>query len=480
MQVSPIDFCPFDPVPDHVELRIRRVKCDEAKPKCVKCQRFGVKCDGYEAQKASIVPGRKVLPKVFLLPQYDGPPLRYQPLAPMFKNDLDYQCFAHFRDHTSCVMSGGFDSSLWSRVVLQACEAEPPLRHLTISLGALNMKNADDAASLHWTYARTQYGKALKAIRESLASRSASDSAHIALVAALLIFCFENQFGDPALALAHIESALALLRKQLPTTRRRSYRHLRKVSPTADLEFDLVSAFARLDNYILARYENVGPTRTYILDMSYYPEEFDVPETFNNITTARNYLEHFQFRAFPSVPHEFLVDIQKNPQTLGDYFEGQNVLPSQSFQQLSAQLGQWNKAFRPLFERSRTPEGSKDFLPATILRIQSVSVDSILRATHFSGSPCKDENISHQAREIISLTRRAIAHPDFRKTFVFDVGIIPSLACVFMTSHERSIGEEVVRIAREMIPRREGVWDSLTVVEIGERILKENRSSVVE
>ena len=369
-------------------------------------------------------------------------------------------------------MSGGFDSSLWDRVVLQSCEAEPSLLHLTASLGALDIESPSNKDSLHWTYARTQYGKALRGIRESLTSRPASDAARIALVAALLIFCFENQFGDPLLALSHIESALTLLRKQLPTPRRRSYQHLRHISPTADLEYDLVSAFARLDNYILARYVNVSPARTYILDMSYYPEDFDVPKTFCSITMARNYLEHFQFRAFPSVPHDFLIDIQKNPQTLGDYFKEQNVLPPESLQSLSAQLGQWNKAFRPLFERSRTPEGRRDFLPATILRVQSVSVDSILRATHLPASTCKDERLKDQAQEIISLSRRAIAHPDFRKTFVFDVGIIPSLACVLMTSHNRSIGEEIVRIAREMAPRREGVWDSFTIVEMGERILE--------
>ena len=456
-------------------VRFRHVKCDEAKPYCERCQKFGVKCDGYESQAVSTIPRPKVLPKPVLLPRSDAPQLRYQPLAPLFKNDLDYQYFTHFRNHTSGIMSGGFDSSLWDRVVLQACDAEPCLRSLTISLGALNMMNPGDSASLHWTYARTQYGKALKAVRESLGSRSASDAARIALVAALLIFCFEHQFGDSALALAHIESALALLRKRLPATRRLSYGHLRKISPTADLEFDLVAVFARLDNFILARYENIGPTRTYILDMSFYPNEFDVPEAFSDMTTARNYLEHFQFRALRNVPHDFLIATLKTPQTISEFFNGQNLLPFASFQYLSAQLGEWNKAFRPLFERSRTPEGSKDFLPATILRVQSVSVDCIIRVTHVLDSACADQDLSRQIRELIFLCQRAIAHPDFQRTFVFEVGILPSLGLAMMVSHERSFVEEIVSIARNMIPRRECIWNSSTMVEMGEWILKGRR-----
>jgi hypothetical protein len=235
----------------------------------------------------------------------------------LFKDDRDFYYFTHFRNHTSCVLASGFDNSLWARLVLQACDSELSLRQLTISLGALNAKGPVDEA-LQSTYARMKYGKALKYVRESLVKGSPSSTLRIALIAALLIFWFENQFGDPVLALGRIQSALALLRKQLPDISCSSYRHLRNISPIADLEFGLISTFARLDNYIVGRCCRVDLSRSYILDMTYKDEEFDVPETSTYMTVARDYIEEFQFRAIPSIPHDYILDFQDKPPTLDE------------------------------------------------------------------------------------------------------------------------------------------------------------------
>jgi hypothetical protein len=342
-----------------------------------------------------------------------------------------------------------------------------------ISLGALYKDTSSiDAGLLQGTYAKVTYGRALKGIRESLSERQDAARGRIALVAALLIFCFESQLGDPALAIAQIQSALRLLRKQL-STRRLSYRHLRNISPTADLEYDLISVFTRLDSHILARVENVDPTRTYILDMTFYPEEFDTPEAFTTFTEARNYLEHLQFRACPSVPHDFVVDFSNSPKTWDDYLEDHEHLPGDisSFQFLSTQLGQWNKSFWPLFERSRTPAGSNDFLTATILRIHSVTADLLLRATRLPENDSRKKDMSGQAREIVDLTKRAIAHPEFRKGFVFEVGFLPSLMCVFLISNDRKIKVETIGMLRSIAPRREMFWDSVYIADFGERLL---------
>jgi hypothetical protein len=154
-----------------------------------------------------------------------------------------------------------------------------------------------------------------------------------------------------------------------------------------------------------------------------------------------------------------------------EYIQGQAALPYASFLNLSNQLGQWNKAFRPLFQRSRTPGGSKDFLPATFLRAQAVTADSILRATHLTESNSKEEDLNDNAREVIALSRRAIAHPDFHKTFVFEAGIIPSLSCVIYTTQDRSLKEEIIDIGKDIYPRREGVWDSSNIVTMGKKFI---------
>jgi hypothetical protein len=120
--IVPLSFLSLLQISDALVLRQRRVKCDETKPKCSRCQTFGVKCDGYpelkEYQTSTTVPARNVLPKTFRH-QADPPLLRYPPLEPMFNNEHDYRYYVLYRDTISSVLSGGFDSSLWDRIILQ-------------------------------------------------------------------------------------------------------------------------------------------------------------------------------------------------------------------------------------------------------------------------------------------------------------------------------------------------------------------------
>lgn len=77
------------------------------------------------------------------------------------------------------------------------------------------------------------------------------------------------------------------------------------------------------------------------------------------------------------------------------------------------------------------------------------------------------------ANTIVTLSRRLVEHPNFLKGFVFDIGIIPALVIILMLCPDRALKRETNGILRDMIPRREGVWDSRIVAEAGERILGE-------
>jgi hypothetical protein len=96
-----------------------------------------------------------------------------------------------------------------------------------------------------------------------------------------------------------------------------------------------------------------------------------------------------------------------------------------------------------------------------------------MRVTHLSSTSHSYNNIDNQCWEILFLCKRAIAHPDFLKTFVFDLGLIPALTTVLLSSHEKSAVEEAIRVGKEIWPRREGVWDSGTMVQIEENNLQE-------
>jgi hypothetical protein len=101
-----------------------------------------------------------------------------------------------------------------------------------------------------------------------------------------------------------------------------------------------------------------------------------------------------------------------------------------------------------------------------------MSAEPTLAATHLPGTKDND---------LVWLSRHAIAHPDFRKSFIFGVGILPSIMFGLNTSIDRRIRGQLIRILRDIAPRREVVWDSLNIADMGERILEmEDKSHVNE
>jgi hypothetical protein len=93
---------------------------------------------------------------------------------------------------------------------------------------------------------------ALKSVQATISTNKFRDTTRVALIASLLIYCFESLYGDLDLALRHLESALQLMQTQLARASRR-YAHSKNSSPTPNLDDDLVAAFFRLDSGLLSR-----------------------------------------------------------------------------------------------------------------------------------------------------------------------------------------------------------------------------------
>lgn len=84
------------------------------------------------------------------------------------------------------------------------------------------------------------------------------------------------------------------------------------------------------------------------------------------------------------------------------------------------------------------------------------------------------------ANTIVALSRRLVEHPNFVRGFVFDIGIIPALVIILMLCPDRALKKETNSILRDMVPRREGVWDSRIAAEAGERILAEDEEPIAD
>ncbi|KIW89715.1 uncharacterized protein Z519_09871 [Cladophialophora bantiana CBS 173.52] len=101
-----------------IKCKQRRVKCGSEKPACVRCQKLGVVCPGYQPRKARLFEFR---------PKYS------------FQYDEDRANYDYFLTTGSKVvaLSQATSEPFWTRLVPQLAENNAVIRHGLIALGAL-------------------------------------------------------------------------------------------------------------------------------------------------------------------------------------------------------------------------------------------------------------------------------------------------------------------------------------------------------
>ncbi|KAL2157069.1 hypothetical protein VTH06DRAFT_7057 [Thermothelomyces fergusii] len=240
----------------------RRIKCGEERPECYNCRRSGRVCAGYPPPPRSARPFEeiKIAPKPLVAGVASAPPpnhrpvqlpprrlpkppprttppmtpapasapmVLYRPLVSLPFTDQEGQYFHLFREQTASELSGFFDSTFWTRSVLQECHSAPAIRHAVVALGALYKtleksnespptspypdRDPADNALRHWEMAFRQYSNACNALVK--AETAASTSNRTRLMASVLLACFDSFVGDHKQAIVQIQTGLGLLER---------------------------------------------------------------------------------------------------------------------------------------------------------------------------------------------------------------------------------------------------------------------------
>jgi hypothetical protein len=130
-----------DPPRRCITCRNRRVKCDETRPSCLRCRKYGTECGGYlpgrrrppsSAYGSFATQARALVPK-----DQSGALLTLQPAGGLFETDLEHRYFKLFADHIATEICPYFNPESWSRMILQACATDASIRHAAIAIGAL-------------------------------------------------------------------------------------------------------------------------------------------------------------------------------------------------------------------------------------------------------------------------------------------------------------------------------------------------------
>ena len=196
-----------------VTCKKRRVKCDEVKPICNRCQKGSRACV-YQSQQ-TVIPKDTYL-QIRLC--YSAP--RSLPAKNYFSSEAERCGFDSFRQIPAGVLGGGLGWPDWGSIVLQNSENDPALRHAVIALGAMHwdtlrnfgISTTDDQQLLPLAY--EQYHQAIKSLRSQLQhERGTSVEANILSCMVLIVFDFMQ--GNYRAAGIHLSGGVALLRRYL-------------------------------------------------------------------------------------------------------------------------------------------------------------------------------------------------------------------------------------------------------------------------
>ncbi|EPE04963.1 c6 zinc finger domain-containing protein [Ophiostoma piceae UAMH 11346] len=188
-----------------ITCKIRKVKCDEAKPYCTRCTRTGRKCDGYldaaalairrRRRRRSTHPDTSQDESTQSTPQLDTDQqylaglsaagqrrgktassktsLSSSPSVSAWATSAqEKHAFDFFQNTTAPCLAGDLDAVFWRVLVLQVCHSEPAVRHAVLAISSLHevflrpspSKTASvppsDASRVH-EFALQQYNKAI-------------------------------------------------------------------------------------------------------------------------------------------------------------------------------------------------------------------------------------------------------------------------------------------------------------------------------
>ncbi|KAI1332027.1 hypothetical protein F5Y16DRAFT_358350 [Xylariaceae sp. FL0255] len=533
----------------------RRIKCDELRPACTQCVRSKKHCHGY--------------PPPPRFPAYKAPPIRPKPaslqpaplIAPLGQRPLvsrpvaaimpappqqpsltptppespedsiltlhrpgiipfdaqEGQYFQLFRDNTASELSGFFDSSFWTRRVLQECHSQNSIKHAVVALGALyktlekmsesppgspsDMLDHVDNANRHWEVAYKHYSLAIRALVSSTSDDQVGQ--RTSLMASVLLACFDSFIGDHKQAIVQIQSGLSLLE-----TLRAERRRAKLSNPEEPVEQDLMQMFTRLAIQAKSYDMAFHFPKPYVIRLSpKSPDESSsaasdeaappstqpvpIPEVFASLHDGRLAWDTICQRTM-RFTEEMSTFVTMSPM---------GILPLQLKQYgigFNIQMEAWSRAFEPILASRMAPaKSSQEKTAIAVLKMNQIMGQTLFNMA-FNDSEMEFDSYLSFFRDICNLAsevigdeeRRAKAkrcpnpefcqhhpsHPDIfggqftanhiKPSFSADMGIVPPLFVVATKCRDPLIRRQAIQLLRTS-SRREGMWDSEMCARIG-------------
>ncbi|KAH8687114.1 hypothetical protein BGZ60DRAFT_392851 [Tricladium varicosporioides] len=493
--------------------KVRRVKCDETRPQCLRCVRFGADCDGYPPHTRQNVTlnSRILLPKPGTNPppglQILATPLVADPSpGPVFEDEREGAFFRMFCQETGSQIAGPFQKSLWKRLIPQMCHAEPFVKHAVIAIGALSMVSAKDISTrqlvndttingcltaVDYRFALKHYDKALAKMRAAIANRQ--HDARKALLACILVYAFETLHGTTSSAVQHAESGLMLLHRLLKE-------HSQQQSPFVvprewverNVDEDIIIAFSTLDMQIMffgdkrpawVHQQIVESTNGFIEKMPTAILTLSEANQFWTLIMRRNY--HFVVLALRAAKildleesHTRSMDDDGCVQYSSDQVPGAGIFQTHrtppmeywdDYIKYQEEISRWEVASASLLERIHKQGNQEQKVTATLLEFQAVMNHVMICGVYLTSEEGWDQFLPEFKR---MLNLATYAHPyliisaNGCAIYHFDLGIIVGLALIAFRCRDSRVRGKTIDLLKS-VHYREGAWDSQAVGVVG-------------
>ncbi|PMD40506.1 hypothetical protein L207DRAFT_459127 [Hyaloscypha variabilis F] len=453
-----------------VTCKLRRVKCDEGKPFCLKCSTTGRQCDGYTHDS-----NRGLISPHSLFVDIQG-------------DEQERRSFSFFRSKTALEIAGYFPSYFWETLILQASHEDPVVLHAVIALGSLHEVYQEAIPGLPENYelskkrefAIEQSNKSMSLLRTHI-STGAPRSGETVLIACLLFTCLETFQGNHESALTHLDSGLKVLQSWLRDEGPNISKEATVTRPSpAFVESSLVPIFARLDiqasTHIMSRPLHCD----LVLKSVNVSESLAMPESFSSVCEASDCLVALVYYMFhiQQVAHGYYNTAPEcNPYKCP---EGLVMMFLIAREQNRRELDVWLEKLNEFLKTSSSNMSMRELRASVLLKVHYLFVAIMLGAsgandeTKFDNFTAEFGQMLRLAESLLVPTEQASQKP----SFVFDTNMIPPLYLAATRCRDPQLRRTALGLLWSL-NSREGIWDSNVAATIGKWVIEKEEEGLV-
>ncbi|PYI09259.1 dynamin GTPase [Aspergillus sclerotiicarbonarius CBS 121057] len=443
-----------------VTCRIRRIKCDEARPSCRNCRSTGRCCDGYNddtmaSEKCdSLIPSR--LPSTWDFVSLDSG---------------EKENFFFFRSITTSTLAGFFDLGFWSYRLLQDSHRYPALWHGMTALAGVHREYVDPSKSVtqprmgdtrNVQLALKQFNKSIESLMNQFSGQSLTIHDKIAVLSTCVLYiCISSLQGRQPQAFMHLLNGLKLFHQwDLQSS------HARSPEDWLGAEM-LLLIFTRLDSqarpYLAMQDMSSGWTDTQLVQPSKERPFATLLESYISLEALFNDVIRFFLR--------YLKNHSPNP----------DPIPSGVREMYFRQVQEWDVRHATLLRMS--PEYLQE-KAIDLLNIRRQFVGVMLALDPTQGDLAHDELFPEYAI-MVDTVARILEGGDERNTpdylsvnkqhkhpaFSLETGIVEPLFWIGTRCREPFLRRKALDLLKRY-PRREGICEGMLASCIVERVIE--------